>query len=381
MIEVCPKEICTSCSACYSICQKSAISMEYDLDGNLYPRIKQENCVNCGLCQMVCTAKNDSKFYEAEDVYAAWAKDQTERKSSSSGGAAAVFSKKILENKGIVFGAAFNKEKEVHHIMIEEMNELQKLKGSKYVQSKIDDTYKQAKEKLELNKNVIFFGTPCQIDGLVHFLGKEYSNLVTVDLICHGTPSPNYLKEHINYIESKVRKKAETITFRGKNDFCFTLYDEKDNVIYKISNEYDTYFKGFLEGLFYRKNCYSCRYARKERVSDITIGDFWGLGDEKEFLADKTKGVSVIILNTDKGKQFFESCKNLFVYEKRTLEEAVKGNHNLRKPTSFHPKYEIFQNLYKQYGFEKATKKCMGSKDFFIGEIKRVLKNIIKKNI
>lgn len=379
MLEVCSKEICTGCFACYNVCPKSSISMEYDLDGNLYPKIKQETCVDCGLCKKVCAAKNDSQFCEAEDVYAAWAKDEAERKSSSSGGVAAVFSKWMLENEGVVFGAAFNREKELHHIMAEQIDELEKLKGSKYVQSKVGDTYKQIKEKLQLSKKVIFFGTPCQVDGLLHYLGREYSNLVTVDLICHGTPSPKYLKEHINYIENKIKKKAKKVTFRGKNDFCFTLYDEKDKVIYKMFKEYDTYFKGFLEGLFYRKNCYTCKYARKERVADITIGDFWGLGDEKEFLGDKSKGVSVVILNTDKGKRFFETCKSLFMFEKRTLEEAVKGNHNLRKPTPFHPKYEQFQEVYHQYGFEKAAKKCMGSRVFFIGRIKRVLGRVKRK--
>lgn len=383
MLEVCPKEICTGCSACCNVCPKSSISMEYDSDGSLYPKINQKTCVECGLCQKVCAAKNNSWFHKPIEVYAAWAKDENERKTSSSGGAAAVFSKKILENEGVIFGAVFDKNNELHHTLVKKADDIKKMKGSKYVQSKIDDTYKQTKEQLQLNKKVIFFGTPCQIDGLIHYLGKDYSNLITVDLICHGTPSPKYLEEHIAHIENKIGKKAKKVTFRGENDFSFTLYDAEDKVIYKVFRDYDTYFKGFLEGLFYRQNCYKCKYARKERVADITIGDFWGLGDEKEFSGDKSNGVSVIILNTDKGKDFFESCKSLFKFEKRTLEEAVKGNHNLRKPTLLHEKYELFKENYSQYGFEKAVKKCMGNKIFLIGNIRSTLgkiKRMITKN-
>ena len=281
MREICDKNRCTGCSACLNSCPKKCITMKEDEYGVLIPYIDEDKCINCNICRKVCPENNEIDLKEPLKVYAAWSLDEKIRKKSSSGGIAWEMYKYIIEHGGIAVGTKFDNEMNLSHQIATNMNELEGFRGSKYIQSSIGTIFTQIKPYVEQNKNVIFIGTPCQVNGLESFFkNKEIENIINVDLICHGVPPVKYLKEYLKYL--KLNNKIDNITFRGENNWHFTGY-KKGKIIYKKHNKEDFFYKSFLNGLFYRENCYKCRYARKERVGDITIGDFWGLGDDIPF--------------------------------------------------------------------------------------------------
>lgn len=350
------KDKCSACMACYNICPKKCISMQYDEYGILYPVIDEEKCTHCGLCNKVCQINQKSEFRMPMHTYASWSKDYEDRVSSSSGAMASIFYKYIIEKSGIAIGVSYDENMQLVYSYSDTKEDLLKYKGSKYSHSFIGEIYKKIKYFLEIGKEVLFVGTPCQVDGLKKFLLKSYENLITIDIICHGMPSQKYLDEYIEEIEKTVGKKVTNLTFRGRENFKFTLYNDKEIIYSKPSNE-DNYFYGFLSGIFYRDSCYKCKYARKERVSDITIGDFWEIGKNVPFEhKDKDLGVSVVLINTEKGKKLFDKCKGEIYYEERTLEEAIYGNEQLRNPSKRHAKNELFKEMYKNHGFIEAIK-------------------------
>lgn len=222
--------------------------------------------------------------------------------------------------------------------------------------SYIGDTYKNIKKDLINNLEVLFIGTPCQVSGLKSFLMKDYKNLLTIDLICHGVPSQIYLDEYIKSLN--LLEKPDNLTFRGINDYFFTLY-KNNQTIYSQNSNNDKFYKAFSSGLFCRENCYSCEYATIERVGDITIGDFWGLGKTIPFNHDTKNGVSVALINTNNGIKNFSEIKNKIFFEERPLEEAVAGNDQLRHPILKHPKHDLFMNLYLEKGFKIALEKTL----------------------
>lgn len=351
-IEICKKENCTGCFACMNICPKDAITVGEDEYAKTIPLIDKDKCIECGLCVKVCPANQQVELSYPKKCYAAWGKDESERKDCSSGGVASILSKAVINEKGIVYGAAFNHNLKLTHMGAESESEIQKFKGSKYVQSYIGFSFRQIKEQLKTGRVVLFVGTPCQVAGLKSYLGKEYGNLITVDIVCHGTPPMKYLEEYIRVIDPL--KRADKITFRGERNFCFTLYDKKE-IFYCVKSNCDFYFYAFLSELTYRDNCYKCEWARPERCSDITIGDFWGL--RKESLKQTYKGkVSVVLINTLLWDQIWEKYKDFFCYEERTIKEAIDGNDQLRNPSAGHPDRKKFLSEYKKNGFVKAVK-------------------------
>lgn len=364
--EICSQEKCTGCFACMNICPKDAITKGVDEYSKTIPLINREKCIECGLCVKVCPANHLVKFQEPKSCYAAWAKEDSERKGASSGGIAAAFSRAVINERGVVYGAAFDDDLKLVHTAAQSEGEIQKFKGSKYVQSYVGFSFRQVKENLKKEKKVLFIGTPCQIAGLKFYLGKEYENLITIDIICHGTPPMKYLEEYLSVVDPQ--KKAKNLTFRGEKDFCFTLYDEQ-KAFYCVNSDSDFYFHTFLKGLTYRDNCYTCEWAKSKRCSDITIGDFWGLNRTslKEFYDGK---ISVILINTLSGEHFWEDHKEEFYYEQREVEEAVNGNAQLRKPSVCHPDREIFLKEYKEKGFFKAVKTPRVCREIRKGKIK-----------
>lgn len=359
MEEICSKKNCTGCSACYNACPKNAIEMKEDKFGIIYPVINKEKCIDCGLCSKTCPQINPVEFSEPIAAYAMFQKDSDIRSKSTSGAAATTFYMKVLDNNGVIYGANNICNGEFKFIRITDKNELYKVKGSKYVQCYIGDCYAQAKQDLIDGKQVLFIGTPCQIAGLRCFLRKEYENLITVDLICHGVPTQKMLREELE-LHIDDCNKISKVTFR-ENEYAMKIY-EGDKCIYTGRNDENYYFYRFLNGMIYRENCYTCRYAKKERVSDITIGDFWGLKSESKEFSDDSKGISVVMPNTEKGKNFVGACLNNFVYEERSVEEAVQGNTQLRHPAPRHEKFNTFMELYEKYGYEKACKKTRNIK-------------------
>lgn len=348
-MEVCDPKVCTGCFACKNICPQNAISIGYDELGKTIPIMDGEKCIECGACRKVCPMLSDVSFHVPYEAYAVWSKEPKDVIRSSSGGAAAVFSRHFLTNGGVVCGAVV-REGVTQHICLENPEELDLLRGSKYVQSEIGNCYCQIRNYLRKGRKVLFIGTPCQSAGLQTFLGKDYSELITVDLICHGTPPQKYLTEHLRSQDVDF----DRFSFRGKYDWYLTAY-QGDEIVYQRQRSRDRYFLAFLEGLSYRENCYSCRYARKERVSDLTIGDFWGL-NRKSMVHQYNGRVSLVLPCTPKGQEYFDTVKDKLTWEKRSVDEAVNETQgNLLHPSIPHKDRELFEIIYRTKGFTKAV--------------------------
>lgn len=372
MEQICDVKDCLGCFACMNICPKNAISVGYDAMGKTIPEIDEKLCVSCNACKKVCPAEQQPKLRKPLSAFAVCSREKADTKLSSSGGAAAVFSRKTIEKNGVVFGAAY-KDNTVKHIMAEALQDIEMLRGSKYVQSSIGNTYQEVRRLLKEQRKVLFIGTPCQVAGLICFMGEENDNLITVDLICHGTPPIKYLDEHLKH---QLTQQWTDVTFRGKYDFFLTAYNGS-KIIYQKKRYCDLYFSSFLKGLTYRDNCYHCRYACPERASDITIGDFWGI--DHSTLKNKYDGrISLVLTNTEKGEEFFKQNSDGFVWERRALEEAFNPEQgNLLRPSKMHKDRSRFEKEYRMHGFDKAVKGTEIGKDVK----KEVLRDSIRKSM
>ena len=378
---ICEKKDCSGCFACYNVCPKKAIEMKEDDFGNIYPVIDEKKCVNCMLCQKTCPAiNNNSKFVSSMDVYALYNRNNQKRLESSSGGAACLFYEYILDNNGIAYGVSNLFTDNFSFIRIEKKEDIMKLKGSKYVHCYINETYKLILKDLKNNKKVIFIGTPCQVDGLKNFLKKDYLNLYTIDIICHGVSSQKLLLDELK-LQNIDFNKINKIYFRNSNLFVLKILDFDNKVLFEKQADKVSYYKNFLQGNTYRENCYSCRYARKERVSDITIGDYWGLSKESKIYDNDSDGISLVMINTNKGKELFNNIRKEAKYEKRDIKEAIKKNEQLNKPALKNKKYYIFRDNYKKIGYKKTNRKMLSFKEKIIFYIKNkpFLYNLLKK--
>lgn len=348
------KKDCCGCNACAEICPKHCIHMVEDTKGFLYPQVDSSICIECGVCERVCPMDNAKKLLMAPlKAYAAWNKNRKEHLSSSSGGAAYVLSSYILDAGGVVYGCTADGIY-VRHIRIENKSELYKLQGSKYVQSDVRGLFKNVKDDLKNGKSVLFIGTPCQVAGLKNYIGGNVEHLYLVDLICHGVPSQKMLHDHIKH-EAKERK-IQYISFRKGNDYRLSI--KANNFNYEVglcesSNE-DLYLKGFIKGIISRPSCYKCPFACSTRVSDITIGDFWGLKNA-ELLPEEIKdGVSVLLPMTDKGLNLIQAVENNMYINERSVDEAENGNTQLRHPSIQGRRSRLFNILYPILSFDTA---------------------------
>lgn len=328
------KEKCVGCRSCEQICPKKCIDIKPNYEGFLYPSIKDDECIHCGLCIKACPTKNE--FQHRNEPISVWGfKNKSEDiMQSASGGAADVATKTILNKDGVVYGAAYNEDLKVEHIEVNKLAEKYRLQSSKYVQSDINDCYTKAKIQLIKGKKVLFTGTPCQIAGLYSFLGKDYPNLITIDLICHGVPSPKLFEKYLEYQSDKLKEKIVSYNFRSKDKRGWgTQYLLKTKTKTKTKTlALDKYGKHFLDGDCYRECCYQCPYANTNRVGDITVGDFWGINKcHPEFFS--SKGVSSVFVNTEKGNLLFSEMKNEAISLVSTLEEGLIKQGNLKRPT------------------------------------------------
>jgi len=323
--------------------------------GHLYPYIIEEKCIDCFLCSDSCPSNHAPLLQKPKSVWAAWSNDDEDRLSSSSGGVASVLSSYVVNKGGVVYGVVFEKPFTLIHRRISNRNDLKLLKGSKYAQADTRNTFKNVLKDLKNNFLVMYIGTPCQIAGVKAYLKKDYENLITVDLICHGVPSLHLLKESIpkRYLE----KEFDIIKFRNSTGYHFSLRNNNLLVYDRILSD-DYFLKGFFTSLFFRDSCYTCPYATTARVADITLGDFWGLKDPIIDVS-MNKGISLVLINSQKGAILFDENKHFLSLYQRTIEEAVSGNKQLGSPSKRTLRSKLFRKIYPFMQFNTAVCICL----------------------
>ncbi len=326
------KKQCTGCEACFNICPTRSITMVEDKEGFKYPKINEETCIKCGLCQKICPILNKVEKKDKVQnptVIAAWSKNQNTRIDSTSGGIFSELANAIYKQKGYVVGAVYNKEWMVEHCVSNQKEDIEKIRSSKYLQSNINNTYQKIKEKLKDGNIVLMCGAPCQISGLYNYLGKQYDNLYTCDFICRGVNSPKIFKGYISSLEKKYKSKIKKIKFKNKtygwHNFS-TRIDFENGKKYIKGRYLDSYMIGYLKyNAFIRPSCYHCHFKDLPRVADITLADFWGIEDIDPKL-DNDKGTSLVLINSEKGKKLFEKVKETVDYTEIKSEKVFKEN-------------------------------------------------------
>lgn len=360
MIQIIDKAKCCGCNACAQRCPKQCITMYEDEEGFLYPEVDVKDCIDCGLCEKVCPVLNQCESRLPLQVFAAKNKNEDQRLRSSSGGIFILLAEYIIKQGGVVFGARFDKNWEVEHAYAEAFENLESLMRSKYVQSRIDNTYKEAEQFLKQGRKVLFVGTPCQIVGLKKFLRKDYENLLAVDFICHGVPSPgiwrNYLKEiqtersggteekAVSFSSQKSESLITGINFREKQlggygwkKFGFVVHtrslsaSDKNSVLLSSDFGANTFMGGFLANLYLRPSCYQCPAKAGKSFSDLTIGDFWGIDKFKPDF-DDDKGVGAVLVYTQKGLSMLKFI-NIKIYQ-MNYNQVIDSNPSIHSSVS-----------------------------------------------
>lgn len=383
MIEIKSKKDCCGCYACYNICPKKCISMKVDKEGFWYPNIDKNECINCNLCEKVCPIINPVKRVDSKKIaYASMNKDEQVRMKSSSGGIFSILAEYIIKNNGVVYGAGFDEDFNIKHKRILYSTDLDLLRGSKYVQSSIGDIYKQVKNDLENNNPVLFTGTPCQVEGLRSYLRKEYVNLITMDFICHGVPSPLVWEKYLKKMKKSKQENIKNIYFRNK-DIGWKLFSLKiifDKRIYSNDLNNDLFMKGFLQDVYLRPSCYNCKFKKINRISDITVADFWGIENILPKM-DDDKGTSLVVIHSEKGKQLFDKLSETMIINEVDLNEAIKYNSSMIRSVKYNEKRNSFFaelnsgkeltdliRIYTKISFEKRVK----------NKIKSIIKRLIR---
>lgn len=378
---------CSGCCSCYNACPQHCIDMKCDEEGFRYPVIDLERCVNCGICKKVCPVIHEYKGNSLGTAYACINTDENAHINSSSGGVFSLIAQYILKKSGVVFGAAFDSNLNVHHIEIKSENEIFKLQGSKYLQSNIGDAYKSVKEYLKQDIPVLFTGTPCQISGLKSYLGKDYDNLITQDIICHGVPSPEIWQKYLKYMEALANEnisREHLPQFRNKKfgwkcfavSLCFTsgkhlIEDLKKNL----------YMKAFLNNLCLRHSCYNCHSKSLERQSDITLADFWGVESVCPEMFD-ANGTSLVLINSEKGQNLFEQLASKMRYQEVDIKAAAKYNTAAYKSCERNVNRDSFMKEITACNFNsiinKYTKQSLCKS--FITKTKRIIKKLFAES-
>lgn len=359
-MKICDYEACTGCGACANKCPKTCIEIKEDKYGELHPFVNEDLCIHCNTCVRVCPANKIPHLIEYKNVYAAWRKNFSDMTDSASGGVAASLSEMWIKKGGIVYGTEFDAN--FNAIMKRETDLIgvEKFKGSKYVQSYSKNSFKEVQKDLKENKKVLYFGTPCQIDGLYSVVDRNNENLFTVEILCHGVSSNSYLKEELQYIKENKKIDFDSLTFRTNRwmmDFCFGLW-KGEKCVLRQEAYMNEYFRGFLTGLTLRESCYQCHYKHKERLGDIVIGDFIGFGKYFPYEGGQRKA-SLIITYTNKGEKLLTQSNDLKLI-RRTMEEAIIDGTSLKQPFARHKKQKDFRQEYLQNGFIAAIHKTVG---------------------
>lgn len=364
-IKLCGEDLCTGCMACYNKCIHGAIDVKIDDEGFFSPAINKDKCIKCGLCVSACPILNEfgklDKTYK-QCAYKGWAQDSEIVATSSSGGIFSLLSDSVLSSNGYVYGAAFDDNFILRHCCVHSRNDISKLRGSKYVQSYIGDIYVDIKKKLDEGRNVLFCGTPCQVSGLNYFLKKIYPNLLTVDLVCHGVPSPKVFKAYSNWLKEFMNSEIVSYNFRDKKwswKRFNSLVSFKNNVQYIGKWEEDPWMRGFLRNLFLRPSCHHCKFSNMNRQGDITLADYWSYTCKKGEIDNKDTGCSLILLNSIKGHVAFNLCCSKMFYYPISIDEARKCNPALNNSFPENPLRNQFWKDFNSLEFSDIVRKYM----------------------
>lgn len=375
MIEIVEKHNCYGCTACASVCPKNAICMKADADGFKYPKVCEGICVSCGLCLKVCPVLNRPAECKStvKNAYALKHNDKSVLENSTSGGVFTALSDVFLSRNGIVYGAAFDSDMSVQHIRATASDERNKMRGSKYVASNIDGIFSLVKADLASGKIVLFTGTPCQIDGLKRYLGYDPPELLCVDLVCHGTPSPKVFKEHLRFLEKHYRSAVMSYSFRPKR---WTWQEHREIVKFKNGKEkYATPYTDLWRTIYYsrlanRPSCHNCKYSNLCRPGDITIADCRGI-DKIHPQINSDEGVSLVFVNTEKGGFAIKEILNCVYAIEISLEDVMQPP--LIGPSIPNSKRGLFLKTFNILGYEKAVAACFGKWYFLKGFIKKLI--------
>lgn len=380
MINKVSTELCCGCAACYDSCPTGAIIFKHGDCGFLYPQVIEENCLSCGKCLSVCGAYLDGTPVDKSSVglFAAKNKDDKVLQKSSSGGVFTTIAQSVLADGGVVISAELDRNLSLNHVVISDEKDLNRVRGSKYIQSNTQGIYKQTKKMLDLGTLTMFVGTPCQVRALKLFLKADYDNLISVDVICHGVPSQDFFDKYVSYLSKKYRSCVKSVDFRNKNvgwkNFCVKIVLDNGKVIYE-NLENNLYMRLFLKNYSLRKSCYNCRANNYRSGSDITLGDFWNIEKiDSEFSDDK--GTSAVMINTSKGMEVFDKIKNNLKFKEQELEYLVKNNHVLERSVSLPPCKEQFAKNYKLQNIDKIDDLCLCQS--YIGRIKKRIKRVLR---
>lgn len=362
MIRITEKNICTGCNACANICPKKCISMKADAEGFRYPEVNSNICIDCGLCEKACPVKHEPVLHNhiATKAYAAYHLNENIRMKSSSGGMFSQIAEWVIRQNGVVFGAAFADDfKSVHHVCVDSLSELEKLRGSKYVQSDTEDTYLQAKKYLDSGRLVLYTGTPCQIGGLYSFLQKDYDNLYTQDLICHGVPSPMVWGKYVGEREKAAASKTQRMNFRYKkyswNSYA-VLFEFSNNTAYEKHHQDDAFMRVFLSNACLRPSCHTCSFKTIARQSDMTLADFWGIQNVLPEM-DDDKGTSLLLVHSAKGEQLFEQVSKGITEKEVPLEVVERYNSAVSSSASCHKNRNQFLKSVQKNSVEKMARR------------------------
>ena len=372
------KDKCVGCGACVNSCAAQALSFSPDQYGFLMPSVTG-NCIQCGKCIKACPLLNSREKCIETKAYAAYAKDPTVRKASSSGGIFSLLANEVLKAKGLVYGAAFDNNYSVKHICVEDDKHLEQLRGAKYAQSDVDHIFTAIQQDLKSGQFVLFSGTPCQVAGLSSFLGKKFDNLLLIDMVCHSVPSPLAWKKYVEYRSKKDETYClpSAINMRSKHtgwsDYHYScLFSYPNGRNYSQIGYKDLYIDLFTQGCISRTSCANCQFKGYDRISDITLGDFWGIRDICPEMDDNL-GTSLLLVHSDKGKKYLSSIREKIRFKELTLNDSSKYNPAILNSAIPNKSRSYYLDKTCQGKYDQVAKKLY-SKPSFLTRVKHKIK-------
>lgn len=380
MIHVERKEVCCGCQACALACPRKCVTMLPDAEGFVYPSVDQAACSGCGLCERVCPilTKTEARKDHEPKAYAAYSHREDLRLASSSGGVFSLIAEQVLSRQGVVYGAAMAGVDAVKHMRVSSPEELKLLRGSKYVQSDIGRTYAQAREDLSAGTVVLFTGTPCQIGGLRAFLQKDYDNLICMDIICHGVPSPMVWEKYVRYRQTRANSPAQRVSFRSKKygwkEFSVEV-EFANGSVYRNSLGDDLFMQAFLHDLCLRPSCYQCAFKKINRVSDITVADFWGVNKVCPEM-DDDKGTSLVLVHSEKGSRIFCQISENMKWREVDLVSGIQDNPSMLTPVKRPDARESFLREIQEEPFPRVVRRYVKRRRTVKSAAKSVLRRL-----